>query len=160
MPEINAQLQPGGASVNNIGCPQWEKVLNHQESILHFSRDSSDTNNTEAHKALEKIARTARDFPQATIILTGYASQPASEAYNLKLSQKRAEHVHQQLTRNFGLSSNRIKVRWHGEKKPVKQGLSPEANQVNRRVTALIIYEQSRSLKKWSAQTFPQPVFQ
>ncbi len=151
---------PTGALVNNSGCPQWEAVLNQYEYIIHFDRDSFMTEAPEAHKALKAIARIAADYPQSTIILTGYASQPASEAYNLTLSQKRAEHIRKRLIHIFGLDSHQIKTRWRGEKNPAQPGNTSEANLANRRVTALIIYEQSRPLRKWSAQTFPQPVFQ
>ena len=151
---------PTGALVNNSGCPQWEAVLNQYEGIIHFERDSFIADTPEADKTLKTIARVAADHPHSTIILTGYASKPASEAYNLKLSQKRAEHIQQQLTHTFGLDNHRIKTRWRGEENPVQPGNTSAANLANQRVTALIIYEQNRPLRKWSAQTFPQPIFQ
>lgn len=151
---------PVGASVNNVGCPQWETVLNQYAQTIFFSRDSSSLSNPKAQKVLQEIASVVIDNPQSTIILTGYSSQPASDDYNLKLSQRRAEHVQQQLIQNFGLSTDQIKVRWKGEQNPIKSGNTPQANQANRRVTALVINEQNRPIKKWSAQTFPQPVFQ
>ena len=69
----------------------------------------------------------------ATVTIDGYADADASDEYNLKLSQKRANSVKAYLI-SKGINSSRITINAYGEKNPIADNETPEGKAKNRRV--------------------------
>ena len=69
----------------------------------------------------------------ATVTIDGYTDADASDEYNLKLSQKRANSVKAYLI-SKGINSSRITINAYGEKNPIADNETPEGKAKNRRV--------------------------
>jgi outer membrane protein OmpA-like peptidoglycan-associated protein len=70
---------------------------------------------------------------KAFVIIDGYADADASDEYNLKLSQRRANAVKSYLI-SKGIKASRITINAYGEKNPVADNETPEGKAKNRRV--------------------------
>ena len=55
-------------------------------------------------------------YPDASIVIEGYASSDGSEGYNMKLSERRATSVKEYLVEN-GIDANRLNTVGYGETK-------------------------------------------
>jgi outer membrane protein OmpA-like peptidoglycan-associated protein len=91
--------------------------------------------------AMDEIARVAKvlnQYPQTSIQVAGYTDSTGSEAYNLKLSQRRAAAVKIALDAQ-GVASSRISTLGFGEAKPVASNRTEAGRQLNRRVEITII---------------------
>ena len=87
---------------------------------------------------LDAIAKTLDLNPDITRIeVQGHTDERGSDAYNLDLSQRRAESVVLYLTR-AGIDHERLKPRGYGERVPLKKGHNEEAWAANRRVEFVI----------------------
>ena len=71
-------------------------------------------------KGLDALAETAKNEKGYLIEVTGYASSDGDEAFNRRLSQKRADAVIQYLAENYSIPLRRFVVPMgYGEKNPV-----------------------------------------
>ncbi len=69
----------------------------------------------------------------ANVTIDGYTDADASDEYNLKLSQKRANAVKSYLI-SKGIAASRITINAYGETNPVADNETPEGKAKNRRV--------------------------
>lgn len=67
-------------------------------------------------KNVAEAAKYLEEHPDINLIVTGYADvQTAYPAYNLKLSQRRAEAVYNMLVKDFNVDPSRIRVDYKGD---------------------------------------------
>ncbi|MBT0811999.1 OmpA family protein [Litoribacter ruber] len=104
--------------------------------LIYYDLDKSEIR-TEAKPALDKLAEMMNENDFLDLQVNSHTDVRASEAYNEKLSQKRAESVVDYLVEK-GVSKSRITPEWHGKKKPVRdcgegQPCSETDHQLNRR---------------------------
>jgi len=78
------------------------------------------------------LAKELRDN-NSSVNLDGYASAEGSEAYNLNLSNDRANAVKQYLV-NAGVSASSVTATGYGEDNPVASNATEEGRIQNRRV--------------------------
>jgi OmpA-OmpF porin, OOP family len=71
----------------------------------------------EAQQILLQIAALAKQSPDLKILLVGKADRSGGDAYNLQLSRRRADAVHDALTK-AGVAKSRLETRWVGEREP------------------------------------------
>jgi len=76
--------------------------------------------------------------PGDELIVTGHTDSVGTDAYNMKLSQRRADAVKRQLIA-FGLAASRIETRAMGESQPIASNATDEGRQLNRRVEIDIV---------------------
>lgn len=76
---------------------------------------------------------------EGNYFVDGFADSTGAEAYNLKLSQNRAQAVKDALVKE-GVESNRLEVRAFGEQYPKCTNDTPEGRACNRRVVVLERY--------------------
>jgi outer membrane protein OmpA-like peptidoglycan-associated protein len=106
-------------------------------SALLFTINSS-TLSDSAQKSLNKAARIFKKYPKTTILVEGHTDDTGSDAYNMTLSEQRAEAVSGYLV-SRGVDSSRFTVKWYGETQP-KYPNENEANRaLNRRVELAIM---------------------
>jgi outer membrane protein OmpA-like peptidoglycan-associated protein len=91
--------------------------------------------------ALDKAVDFVKKYPDAEIELDGYTDDSGTEAYNQKLSEKRAEAVKEYLIREAGVDPSRISAIGRGESNPVADNNTAEGRAQNRRVEILILQE-------------------
>jgi OOP family OmpA-OmpF porin len=86
----------------------------------------------DAQQILERIAQQAKQDPKLRVVVVGKADRTGSDAYNLTLSQRRADAVRQILVQ-AGVPEGNIDARWVGEREPpvpTAQGVREPRNRV------------------------------
>lgn len=81
-----------------------------------------------------------REHPQRTVLIEGYTDSRGSDAYNLGLSERRAEAVQDFLLEN-GISPDRVRARGYGKAYPVASNATEAGRLQNRRVEVVISEE-------------------
>ena len=137
------------AAVN--GCSQvidFDTVAEHPEHLLGklymdgkhsfdnvlFDFDKSAVKK-EYRNTLDRVGTFLQKNMQPYAVLSGFTDSIGSEAYNIGLSQRRAENVRNYITKKFHISPKRILPYWYGYANPVASNATPEGRQLNRRVT-------------------------
>ncbi|MDD4913690.1 MAG: OmpA family protein [Methylococcales bacterium] len=116
-----------GGKVDSAGCPV--KLVLKSE---HFKLNSAELA-PEAKKILDDVAANLIAYPQKNdIAVQGYTSSEGSSAYNLKLSQKRAQSVADYLKSKS--VSNKLTVSGFGKSRPVADNGTAAGRAENRRV--------------------------
>lgn len=87
--------------------------------------------------ALTKLMQIFSEYPETNILIEGHTDDVGTEAYNLGLSQRRAEAVGTYLE-NKGLAPDRLIIRWYGENQPIVENTSDANRALNRRVQFVI----------------------
>lgn len=87
---------------------------------------------------IQRVAEFMQQYPTTVINLSGYADSRASSAYNLALSQRRANAVRAVLINHFGISPNRITTLAYGESRAFASNKTATGRKKNRRVVATI----------------------
>ncbi len=113
-----------------------EKELEHLKVIVHFVIDKWAVRQSEMYK-LDEIAKFMAKYPMVHVSVSGYADvQTAYPAYNMKLSERRANEVARILTTKYGIDKNRLKINHFGDT------VQPfNVNELNRAVIAFDIPE-------------------
>lgn len=98
---------------------------------IHFGHDRSDLS-SEARGILRNKVPVFTAHPSMRIIVTGYASQRGTRAYNTALGLRRAEAARDFLV-SQGVAESRIEIATRGEDDLAVQGPSEAADATNRR---------------------------
>jgi len=105
---------------------------------IHFDFDKS-TLTPETRVILKRSITRLKENPKAEIRIAGYASASGTDAYNQKLSERRARAVQEYLVNEGIISRDRISTIGYGEKNPAMYEAAPkeiysEAAKANMRV--------------------------
>lgn len=90
----------------------------HKRSYIVFFDFDRYEITTAAKDVLKNLVADTRNARATYFDIVGHADRSGSDAYNLTLSQKRANAVQQELTR-LGASSHEITTSWKGESEPL-----------------------------------------
>ena len=99
--------------------------------MVHFEREKWALSDT-ANGILDRKVPIFVDNPAMRIIITGYASEPGTDEYNMALGLKRARAARDYLVAK-GVEAVRIEISTRGERAPIDTAVSDEANATNRR---------------------------
>jgi OmpA-OmpF porin, OOP family len=91
-----------------------------------------------AMRSLYKLAEFLKQNPTRHVSIDGHTDSTGSEAYNLDLSQRRAEAVRSFLITS-GIGPDRITAHGHGKLYPVASNDTPAGRQQNRRVEVVVM---------------------
>lgn len=64
---------------------------------------------------VKAVARVLKDNPDVKILVVGFADYTGSDAYNMKLSEKRANEVKRLLSKRYGIAEDRIQTEYKGK---------------------------------------------
>jgi outer membrane protein OmpA-like peptidoglycan-associated protein len=115
-------------------------VMNLGSDHLKFEFDKAELR-TEDRELLSRIAGILMTSHDYTVSVNGHTDDVGSEAYNQKLSERRAEAVRDYLIKT-GLSADILSVQGHGKSMPLVPGNSDAARAKNRRVELGIVNTQ------------------
>lgn len=107
------------------------------ESVL-FEFNKADVRD-DARATLDKLARVLAYFGGARVEVRGHTDDAGDDAYNLALSQRRAEAVRGYLVGVTGLAAERFAVHALGETQPAVPNDSDAHRQQNRRVEVVVL---------------------
>ena len=120
--------------VNKDGCPFAVcKVITLD---LEFDFNKADIKSKDYDK-LKTVAESMKSFDTATVLIEGHTDSKGTDAYNLKLSQRRADAVRKFLIDKYGIAAERLTAKGFGEKKPVASNATEEGRAKNRRVDTI-----------------------
>lgn len=87
---------------------------------------------------LSTAAEFMQKYSDTTVVIEGHTDSNASDAYNIALSERRAQAVKEVFINQFGISPSRIQAVGYGESRPIASNATAEGRQMNRRVVAVI----------------------
>ncbi len=128
--ELEEELE--GAEVERVG----EGIKITMPSGILFDVDSDDLR-TRAKEELQEMSGVLREYEKTNILIIGHTDSTASEAYNQRLSEERAESVARYL-KELGVRGARLTTVGKGETDPVADNAAAVGRQQNRRVEVAI----------------------
>lgn len=84
------------------------------------------------------VAAFMQEYSSTSATIKGHTDSTASDAYNQKLSERRAQAVQTMLVNQYGIDPSRITTIGYGESEPVASNATQEGRQMNRRVIAVV----------------------
>jgi outer membrane protein OmpA-like peptidoglycan-associated protein len=121
-----------GAKIERVG----EGIEVTFDSGLLFDFDS-DRIKPEAAKNLQELANSLNKFGNSNLLIVGHTDSQGEDAYNMSLSQRRANAASAYL-QSQGVPSARISTSGRGESEPVATNDTDAGRQLNRRVEVAI----------------------
>ncbi|MEQ1757527.1 MAG: OmpA family protein [Vicinamibacterales bacterium] len=129
------QGPPATAGAAGPRCPPPPQPVLGCNSVIHginFDFDSA-TIRAESTPILDELFRNLQADPRGRIVIAGHTSNEGTDAYNLRLSQQRAESVRADLVRR-GLVASRVNAAGLGESQPIATNVDENGRALNRRV--------------------------
>lgn len=138
--QIGAYMDRQEADLRNVMAASESASINRSQNVLTATFKSNmffDTNSSilkpGAYSELDRISKVLRDYPQTRIRVEGHTDSKGAAAYNMTLSEKRAQAVADALVQR-NVDPLRMQIMGFGESQPVS---SSDAD--NRRVNIVII---------------------
>ena len=126
--------------VENQCCPEEQRVIIEDSRLeildkIYFNSDSAQLQRR-SHAVLDNVAEVLNAHPQIRIIgVEGHTDWTGPSAYNMRLSQRRAESVVRYLVDEGGVSQDRFIAEGFGETQPLVPGAKTKTTLAqNRRV--------------------------
>ena len=128
------ETQPG-VTVNQHGCEPVQRVLTNIifDSNEHAIRDDQ-------ADILKRDAAALSNLEENQVILiTGHTDWQASQAFNLRLSWRRANSTKQFIVEQLNRNAEQIYINGKGEMQPIADNQTAEGRQENRRIELNVI---------------------
>jgi OOP family OmpA-OmpF porin len=123
-----------------VPVPTSEKVSYSADAFFDFDKAVL---KPEGKQALDELTSKLGDMNLEVIIAVGHTDSIGTDAYNQKLSVRRAEAVKNYLT-SKGIEKNRVYTEGKGEKQPVADNKTAEGRAKNRRVEIEVVGTRSK----------------
>jgi len=125
---------PRGVAVDAEGCPRRGSAT---LQGVTFEFDSSRLT-AESRPVLDDVAADLKKYPRLQVELQGHTDSKGSDAYNLKLSNQRAQSVREYLL-SQGVGAQQLIAKGYGESQPVADNKTEEGRTENRRVVMQVL---------------------
>jgi len=110
-------------------APRKEKII---LRAVHFDFDKANIR-PDARPILDEATRILKERGDIHVVVAGHTDSKGSDAYNMKLSKRRAEAVKRYLA-DHGIAASRITSEGFGKREPVASNATAEGRAQNRRV--------------------------
>ena len=131
-------LPPGPAPVVAEAAPAAAAPMKRKIILRGVNFDFDKYNiRPDAVPILDEAARTLQEYGDVTIYVDGYTDAIGGDAYNQRLSERRANAVKEYLQRH-GISASRMTARGFGKTNPVATNATAEGRAQNRRVELIV----------------------
>ena len=128
------------AQLRELEAQQTERGLLVTLGDVLFAFDKAELS-AQAAPRLDKLARFLTQFPERKVLIEGYTDSVGAQAYNLSLSERRAQAVRTALAQR-GIDSARIAAHGYGKAHPVADNQRADGRAMNRRVEIVITDDQ------------------
>jgi outer membrane protein OmpA-like peptidoglycan-associated protein len=142
--DLNFTVKDMGEKVQNVRLKETKSEIRIELAAdVLFDFDKADIL-PKAQEALKQTAEVIREKSKGVVNIEGHTDSKGSDAYNQKLSERRANAVKDWLANREGLKNVRFATRGFGAKKPVASNTKPdgsddpEGRQKNRRVEIIV----------------------
>ena len=125
---------PPGVAVDAFGCTRKGSIT--LEGVT-FEYNSARLK-PESRTALDAVATDLKKYPRLEIELQGHTDDKGSDAYNLKLSQQRADSVRTYLL-DQGVPAGQLTAKGYGESQPIEDNKTEAGRARNRRVVMYVL---------------------
>src|SRR3984893_16550219 len=125
---------PAGVQVDAQGCPLKGSITLEGVNFEHNSAALT----VASHPPLDAIADGLKKHPRLKVEIQGHTDSTGSPAYNLKLSQRRADSVRDYLVSN-GVTPDQLETKGYGQTQPAASNKTAEGRAQNRRVVMFVI---------------------
>lgn len=120
---------PRGTAVDAVGCPRKGSIT---LTGVQFETNSAKLK-AESYAPLNAVAADLKPFPRLKVEIQGHTDSVGADAYNLTLSQGRADSVREYLI-SQGVTAAQLTAKGYGESKPIADNKTAEGRAQNRRV--------------------------
>ncbi|QIL76097.1 OmpA family protein [Hymenobacter sp. HDW8] len=142
--KLTGQVSDLSGAANDLNAQMTDMglVINFDTDVL-FDFDKADIKPT-ATPNLEKLAQVVKQYTKSRVVINGYTDAKGDDAYNVSLSQRRAQAIADWLTQHQAGAAGQFQVKGFGEANPVAPNTkpdgsdNPEGRQQNRRVEVII----------------------
>ena len=128
-PQDQCPGTPRGVAVDAVGCPRKGSVTLHGVTFEF----NSHTLTAESRPLLDEVAADLKKNPRLKVQLEGHTDSVGRDAYNLTLSQKRADSVREYLI-SQGVNPANLTAKGFGETQPTADNSTEAGRAENRRV--------------------------
>ena len=90
----------------------------------------------ESYGDIKNLADFMNQYPQTSTTVEGHTDSVGTDAYNQKLSERRANAVRDVLVNQYGVGGERVNSVGYGESRPVADNATEDGRAINRRVEA------------------------
>lgn len=116
---------------------EGEGIIVKFDSGILFDVDQTQLK-TAARTNIENLAASLKKNPQTNILIIGHTDNTGADAYNYRLSNRRANAV-KAYTEAQGIASSRLSTEGRGETEPIADNTSETGRAKNRRVEIVIV---------------------
>jgi outer membrane protein OmpA-like peptidoglycan-associated protein len=129
---------PGIAGGDHPGCPKKSLIVVTEREIritqqIQFEFNKAVIKPGVSTKVLDEVVTVLNENPKITLEVQGHTDNVGGDAYNLRLSQARADAVRTYLVVH-GIAGSRLLARGYGMRQPIAPNISEENRAQNRRV--------------------------
>jgi len=152
---------PEGAPVDSVGCPldsDGDGVYDYLDKCpgtkkgykvnaegcfiaatlnVNFKTNSADIADG-YDQEISDFAEFLKANPSVHVEIQGHTDSAGKDAYNQKLSQKRADSIVKELINKYGIESSRLTAVGYGETQPIAPNDTPENMLKNRRIETVV----------------------
>ena len=130
------EAKPAPAAPKPKPKPVAEKVT--LAADVHFDFDKA-VLKPEGRTKLNELVDKIKGMNLEVVIAIGHADSTGSDAYNMKLSMRRAENAVKAYLVSKGIEANRVYTEGKGERQPIASNRTKEGRAKNRRVEIEVI---------------------
>jgi len=135
--ETNFVIEGGKKTTKDIALLKKKMVFTFRNIYFEFNKADI---KPESYPVLDSIALFLKEYPNVKVEIGGHTDSRGSDAYNLKLSQARANAVREYLIKVHNISPDRLIAKGYGERRLVVYPEKTEEDyQMNRRVEFTIL---------------------
>ncbi|XLZ72249.1 OmpA family protein [Massilia sp. SR12] len=134
--DAQARAAALASALNELQAKQTERGIVITFGDVLFNVDQANLT-AQGMATAQRLADVLRDNPDRSVLVEGFTDSTGSDAYNLQLSQRRAEAIRSALNQ-MGVERARIETRGYGEAYPVAGNATAGERQLNRRVEIVL----------------------
>ncbi|MFZ5516242.1 MAG: PorV/PorQ family protein [Candidatus Zhuqueibacterota bacterium] len=107
---------------------------------------------------LNRVVEFLKNYPDASVIISGYTDDLATNEYNMQLSVARANAVKNYLLKYISFDPDKLQTQGFGETQPIAPNTTDENRQKNRRVEIVVLYNRAgNQVEKAAVDKFASP---